>query len=136
MMIRQARCAFAFLLLTLSVWTAPAWAVEGYYGKVWMGEYQGRTVLVLQDERDNQALFFLGTPDYCERRGDSYSKFRRAISNTDRNYRYFWTVTFCTGGTAYVCLDVNDQVSEFRPQACSTFATDGKWDDWTFGRGM
>ncbi len=127
---------FSLFLAGLTLLSAPAWAGDGYYGAVWMGEYQGRTVLVMQDERDNTALYFIGTPDYCEQRGDSYQKFRNAISNTDRNYRYFWTVTFCTGGTAYVCLDVNDEVAEFRPQACSTFATDGEWERWEFGKGM
>lgn len=128
--------AKALLVAVLALSSFPAWAKEGYYGKVWMGEYKGRTVLVMQDESDNTALFFVGTPDYCERRGDAYSTFRRAISNTDRNYRYFWTVDFCTGGTAYVCLDVYDEEKSFNPQACSTFATDGQWDTWTFGQGM
>jgi hypothetical protein len=125
-------------VLTMAMLLLPvgAKAADGYFGKVWMGDYQGRTVLVLHDETDNTALYFVGTPDFCEQRGDSYATFRNAINNTDANYRYYWTVEFCTGGTAYVCLDVFDQEEAFRPQACSTWLTDGEWEEWIFGDGM
>ena len=128
--------ALPFMAMAMTLIPVAASATDAYYGRVWMGDYQGRTVLVLHDESDDTALYFVGTPDYCERRGDSYRKFRNAINNTDQNYRYYWTVDFCTGGTAYVCLDVFDQETAFKPQACSTWATDGEWEPWIFGRGM